>query len=700
MRFDIVRAVFRKELREMLRDRRSLAVMFGIPLLLYPLVAIGMATLGSAKKKELTEQTVKVYIPGGKQAVPRLVGLMNDQYTGLTAVELFANVDPNAALKSGELQAILHAPPNAEAKMLAGEEVELKVQLDRSRTSTPFSERKLNGMLDDYKKWVVEQRLMMRGVSPVVLQSFKTSTHDVSSGHQRFGKILAQMLPLLLLMTGMLGALFPALNATTTERELGTLETLLVTPAGRTELLVAKGSLVLVCGLLTAGLNMVSMALVLKRATSMLDASAAEFSVSATSLALTYLAAVPTLILFTTVVLIMGLLARNFREANAFATPVMLLPLASLAVGIMEPAASPAILITPIANTTVIIREVLTGRISAGPFLLAFAASGAYAGLVLSAAARLFSNEQLVNPAWEPLSVKGLRRTAGAQARGWWRIPSVDEALLLFFASLLLLFYVSPEWHKRGLLYNVLGNEALLILLPALLFAWVARWEWRETFALKPASASALLGAALLGIGLAPWVQMVAQLQKLVWPGDSETTRAVTKLITDALNQNALLTIVGIGVMAGVCEELFYRGPLQTAFVKKMRPWAAIVLVGILFGAIHMDLRGLPLRAALGALFGWMVWRGKSIYPAMIAHGIFDSTSVALFYWAMRRIGAEHIAAAAEKPGFHVETSDGVALAVGAVLIFAGAWMFRRTLPAREKPETAGFPVTAEPAAS
>jgi membrane protease YdiL (CAAX protease family) len=207
----------------------------------------------------------------------------------------------------------------------------------------------------------------------------------------------------------------------------------------------------------------------------------------------------------------------------------------------------------------------------------------------------------------------------------------------------------------------------------------------------------ALLGAALLGIGLAPWVQVVAQLQKLVWPGDSENTRAVTKLVADALNQNALLTIVGIGVLAGVCEELFYRGPLQTAFVKKMRPWAAIVLVGILFGAIHMDLRGLPLRAALGALFGWMVWRGKSIYPAMIAHGIFDSTSVALFYWAMRRVGAEQIAAAAEKPGFHVETSDLVALAVGAVLICAGAWLFRRTLPAREKPEPRAFSVTPEP---
>src|SRR5437867_1215730 len=445
----------------MLRDRRSLAVMFGIPLVLYPLVAIGVATLAGSKKKELSGQEVRVYIPDGKRSVPKLIGLMNDQYTGLQAVDLNPGIDAEASLRSGDLHAIVEAPPYAEARMVAGDEVELKVRVDRSRSPTPFAERKLNDMLDDYKKWIVEQRLALHGVPPDVLKSFKAQTEDISSGQQRFGKLLAGALPLMLLMTGMLGALFPDLNATTTERELGTLETLLVTPAGRTELLVAKGALVLVCGLLTAALNMISMALVLKRATSLLDTAAREFSVSFGSLSLTYLAAVPTLVLFSTVVLIVGLVARNFREANAFATPVMLLPLASLAVGIMEPHATPAILVTPIANTSVIIREVLTGRVSAGDYFLAFAASAVYAALMLSVAARLFSNEQLVNPAWEPLSLRGFRRggsAAGTLAARPRRLPAPDEALALFALALLLMFYVTPSFRHGGLLVVIIVN--------------------------------------------------------------------------------------------------------------------------------------------------------------------------------------------------------------------------------------------------
>src|SRR5204862_7481889 len=163
--------------------------------------------------------------------------------------------------------------------------------------------------------------------------------------------------------TGMLGALFPALNATTTERELGTLETLLVTPAGRTVLLIAKAALVLLCGLLTAALNMFSMSLVLWRSVTMMEKTIGPLNISLWSLILTYVAAVPTLITFSTIVLIIGLLARNFREANSLATPIMMIPLASMLVGIAEPEMSWGLLVTPVANTTIIIREVMTGRV-------------------------------------------------------------------------------------------------------------------------------------------------------------------------------------------------------------------------------------------------------------------------------------------------------------------------------------------------
>ena len=675
MRLDVIGSVFRKELREMLRDRRSLAVMFGLPLVLYPLIAIGMFQLGETKKQDLTSRTERVILQNAN-AAPHLRDMMERHESGIELVPPARFPDPRKALEDGRLDAVVQVPNDCERRALAGDEVELKFRLDRSRTSASFVEKKLQKIADEYQHWVIEQRLTDRGIPASVLAPVKREIQDVANGSQRFGHLMAQILPVLLMMTGMLGALFPALNATTTERELGTLETLLVTPARRTDLLIAKGALVLVCGLLTAALNMLSMSLVLLRSYTLATEGAQKLSIAPGMLALSYVAAMPTLIFFTAIVLIVGLAARNFREANAFATPVMLIPLAAFAIAFMEPAATPALLITPVANTTIIIREVLTGRVHAAQFLLAFASSCMYAGLILSVAARLFSSEQLVNPSWEPLSLKGFRLGTGARRR---HVPAIDEALVLFCAVLLLLFYVQPSIleHVRSeswkLLTVVAGNELLLILAPIMLLASLARWDWVQTFNLRQPRAVILVSAAMIGIGLSPWAQLASEAQNHFWPRDAGSGKLEMELLVASLKAHAVLTVVVVGLLAGVCEELLFRGPIQTALLRGTRPAYAILLAAILFSAIHMDVHGFAIRAILGAILGWIVWRSGSIFPAMLAHGLFDSTQLALSAWQVH-----HGAAEAQTGSLALTASDLILLAAAGVLVAAATMLWRR----------------------
>ena len=687
IRLDIVRTVFGKELREMLRDRRSLAVMFGLPLVLYPMLAIGIATLTKARQDEQKEKPAQVAIPNA-EAAPELHARLKAEGSG---IELRLPEDVDLALARGDLDAVIDVPERAQSRAIAGEPVEVKLRLDRSRSASSFAEAKIEKVLDAYERWVLEQRLQRYDAPREVLEPLKVTTVDVAGSDKVFGRILSQMLPLLLLMTGMLGALFPALNATTTERELGTLETLLVTPAGRTELLLAKGALVLISALLTAGLNMLSMSLVLLKSVSMLEAGS-DFTISPLALVLSYVAAVPALIFFSAIVLIVGLLARNFREANAFATPTMLLPLVSMAVGIAEPAATPGVLVTPVANTTVIIREVLTGRATPGAFLLAFTSSCLFAGIVLSLAARVFSSEQLVNPAWEPLSMRGFRR-GGKDVKGGAerprRLPPVDAALFLFATCLLLLFYLSPT--RGGLFVIATVNQLALILAPTLLFAWLGRWRWAETFGLYRPSAALLAGAALLGVGLAPLVQLVSQVQQSFWPQDPAKTRAIAELILPTLSAHPFLVPLLIGVLAGVCEELLFRGAIQSALMRRLPPWGAIAVAAVLFGGMHFDLNGMPIRTGLGVLLGWLAWRGKSIVPAMLAHGLYDTTVLGLVAWQMHRYGAQSVTPA--DGAWHVTTSDVVAVCAGVGLVLIGALLIRRALPLREEPR--GFEAVA-----
>jgi|GEM_PF-1355986 len=622
MRRSIVQAVFNKELMELLRNRRSLMVMFGVPLLLYPMLTIAVASLSQSKQDEMANHPANVAVINA-QSTPRLIKLLNDPENKTVAWARRAE----ASKGLGGADVLITAPENYETDAIAGKNVKLTEEYDSSRQVTTFVRQKVDKVIEAYQQWIIQQRLAAHGLPADLAQVIKPANKDVATGTQAFGAFLSYILPLLLLLTGMLGALYPALGATTTERELGTLETLLVTPATRGELLTAKAGIVLLSGLATALLNMISMSLVFWRVMSQMGKSGVGFQIDPWALCLSYIAAVPTLIFFTALVLLAGLLARNLREANAYATPLMMVPISSMLVGIADPDTTPGLLVTPVANTTLIIRGILTGHASLGEFALAFCSSGLYAGLVLSLAGRLFTNEQLVNPAWEPLSFKGFTRRNKQKKTRW---PAVDEALCLFALSLLLNFYLAPSWTKHGVLPLLFGVEVLLIAGPAALFAWMGNYPWREVFSLRRPSVLAVVGALLLGAGLSPVIHALSELQEYfhIPPQKQSDLDQLKELFAGPLAAHPILTCAAVGLLAGMCEEFLFRGPIQAALIKRLPVWMALGTGGLLFAAAHLDLSGLPARWLLGILLGWIVWKTHSIFPAMIVHATYDAVTL------------------------------------------------------------------------
>jgi membrane protease YdiL (CAAX protease family) len=329
-----------------------------------------------------------------------------------------------------------------------------------------------------------------------------------------------------------------------------------------------------------------------------------------------------------------GLLARNLREANAYATPLMMVPIASMLIGIADPAVTPGLLVTPVANTTVIIRAVLTGHAHGGQFALAFISSGLYAGLVLSLAGRLFTNEQLVNPAWEPVSLRFFKKRSTPRKPRW---PAVDEALALFAVSLLLNFYIAPAWMKFGLLPLLIGVETLLVAAPAVVFSWLGNYPWRQVFSFKRPSMHAVIGGILLGVGLIPIMNDLTHLQNIwhILPQNKADAEGLGQLFEPTLRAHPYLSPIVIGLLAGICEELLFRGPIQAALTRRLPIGMALLFGAILFAAAHVDLSGLPIRALLGLALGWIVWRTGSIFPAMLMHASYDAFSVG---WEAREL--------------------------------------------------------------
>lgn len=257
---------------------------------------------------------------------------------------------------------------------------------------------------------------------------------------------------------------------------------------------------------------------------------------------------------------------------------------------------------------------------------------------------------------------------------------------------------LSPSM-SLALLLAMVAFEFLLLALPALLWARIGRQPLRDAFAWRATAGRELLGAALLGVGFLPWVQTLIVAQNHLWPrgmaGQGESAAFMLPLVL----RYPLLVILAVPLSAAVSEELFFRGVLQRALLKRLPVWLAVGVGALLFAAIHFDLQGALVRTLLGVLLGVLVLRGRTIFPAMILHLVYDAAALAGSYWDARTLGVARVLRLSAQPDMGVGRAElfwGPAL--GTLLMLAGwglcawAWRKRPPPPLAPPPPTGGVP--------
>jgi len=212
------------------------------------------------------------------------------------------------------------------------------------------------------------------------------------------------------------------------------------------------------------------------------------------------------------------------------------------------------------------------------------------------------------------------------------RTPHLKDAAAIYLLCSFLLIVVGSELQRWHLPTGLLASELAFVLAPPLLYARRRHYDLRRTFRLAPISAKTAAltivatGAAFVLVG------MVMVLQQMVWP----LSQAYQQLWQDVLGKFRqfpfAITVLLVSVLPGICEEVLFRGFLLRGMRTRATTWAAIVLVGILFGAIHLDpYRFLPVTL-LGVLFGYLVVRTGSIFTGMVAHATNNSIPLLILY--------------------------------------------------------------------
>ncbi len=400
MQLKNIKTIFAKELKDTLRDRRTLIFMLVVPIVAMPLLMTGITRLMISQVKKIEAQKSTLVV----QNINQLPADLQDTIKTSAQFELIDEGKYGAAaidtLKAGGLDLVLVVPENFAAAIDLESPTDIEIYYDKADDGSNSAQDKMTDLLNRYKERTVSARLVKRSISVDLLTPFEKIRNNVASAQKLAGQTLGRMLPYFFILMCFLGAMYPAIDLCVGEKERGTLETLLVAPATRGEFVLGKYAVILLAGMVAGLLCMVSMTYSLNNMFGDMVQGAAvmpKIEINASTIALILMIVIPLAGIFAAILLSVSIFAKSAKEAQGymsflnmfliFPAFVSFLPGMDLNWGLS---------MIPIVNTSLIVRDAIGGEIQ-WPFIIAgFISTFILAALALWFAKKWFEREEVL----------------------------------------------------------------------------------------------------------------------------------------------------------------------------------------------------------------------------------------------------------------------------------------------------------------
>jgi sodium transport system permease protein len=385
--------IFRKELLDTLRDRRTIIMMIVVPILIMPLLMIGVSKLTAAQFVNAEKKNSRVVLLGVENA-PDFAKKFFDA-KGRYKIDLMSVPEWQKAIREDELDAVVEIPAGFHEKIASGESSSIKVHFESTEIASQLALKKIGMIVKDYRAEV----LRARGINPDLLEPVRIDENNVAPEGKQKAQIAAMMIPFLLIFLCLMGAYYVAIDLTAGERERGTLETLLVCPAARLEIILGKIITVFGASMTSGILSLVSMALTQaifgSEMKTPIPTVSMEVPLRITPILLALM--VPLATLFSSLMIALSLFARSYKEAMTYISPLLLLEVIPTLLPMLQNS-KPGLLVAliPLANASAAMSEVLKGQFAWDFLAITFGSLTVVAVLSVMLAVNLFSRERVL----------------------------------------------------------------------------------------------------------------------------------------------------------------------------------------------------------------------------------------------------------------------------------------------------------------
>ena len=392
--------VYRKELVDSLRDRRTLISMIVVPLLLMPLLTIGLGVVVVRQVGQASEEVPRVMIIGGEDS-PNLQA----EFKKLKGVEIVPpTADYAEQITSKQIRAAVEIPAGFDAKLAAGESMSVKIYIYEGELKSGFGADRLQRFLREFRDRAIRERLEVRHLPKNLVRPFDIQRLNVATPEKVSGAILGGLVPYFVILLCLTGAMYPAMDLTAGEKERGTIETILCSPVSRTHLVLGKFLMVLTASVATAALSILSMAVSFAVGKKMLQGvangaadAALQITMTAKAIIFVFVMVVPLAVLFSAALLAIALFAKSFKEAQSYISPLMIVVvLPAVAAVLPGVELNAALALVPVLNASLVSKEIMTGTYHWNYIALIFASSCIYAAAAIAIAVKLFQREDVL----------------------------------------------------------------------------------------------------------------------------------------------------------------------------------------------------------------------------------------------------------------------------------------------------------------
>lgn len=681
MRSKIVKYIFKKEMLDILRDKKTLFMMIILPVILYPVMMILLTQVMVMSTNSMNEKELPIAIKGNADS--QLISMINDndkkdekgdkEESG--KLKIVKVKDYKKAINDESIVAYIEVKENNK---------KYNVYTNSSVSDSNTAIQRIEKVFEDYKQEKINENLKEKGLDvKQTLEPIVYKNIDIAKNEELAGHMLGQILPFILIIGILLGAIYPAIDVMAGEKERGTLETLLTLPISNLELVMGKYMAVSFSAIVTAIFNLLSIALTLIYLVTTSGLEASELGIGSLDLNKLIFPIIITIIcvcIFAMVVSAISMcvcsLAKSFKDAQNYMTPIMLLVMIPSYVSMVPNIELDKFTATiPVVNISLLIKSVLSFKSDLGLVALVLVSNIAFVILSVMLLSKMFDSEEILfgNKA----SFSFLEKRSNIKKGN---MPSVSDGVILYAISLVLLIYVGSIVQMKLGLGGLAITQIMIIGLP-LIFAYYIKLDFKKIFSIKIPKIKHIIGAILLWGSAYILVNLSSQILLHIFPQNME----IIENLNHALYQEKfLINLLVIALMPAICEEMLFRGFIFTSFKSKKGVKMAIIGSAILFGFMHIDFIRIVPTAILGISFAFAVYKSESIFVSMLMHFINNGLVVLAMHYPKNTLIKSVENLTIFDPNLNVLTFIGL-LAISIILLIVSLYLFKKTKAEKSK---------------